>query len=117
MRASVARRAALIDIAANAQRGYSSRICRVVGGGDAGAAAEVDVATCDGAGGELDDDDDEQPAASAAQASAATSRPAPASGTAAVTRPAAGLLCLDRSTLRTTFCLPSAPPRAPHGTV
>jgi hypothetical protein len=27
------------------------------------------------------------------------------------------LLCLDRSTLRTTFCLPSAPPRAPHGTV
>jgi hypothetical protein len=84
---------------------------------DAEAAAEADVATCDGAGGELDDDDDEQPAASAAQASAATSRPAPASGTAAVTRPAAGLLCLDRLTLRTTFCLPSAPLRAPHGTV
>ena len=83
----------------------------------AGAAGAEDVAALDGAGGALDDDDDEQPAASAAQASAVTSRAAPASGTAAVTRPAVGFLRLERSTLRNTFCLPSATPHGPHWTV
>lgn len=78
---------------------------------DAEAATDEDVAALDGAGGELDDEDDVQPAASAAPASAATSRPAPASGTAAFTRPADGFLLGERSTLRNTFCLP--PPRRP----
>lgn len=82
------------------------------------AAGAEDVAVLGGGvGGELGDDDDEQPAARAAQASAATSRPARASGTAAVTRPAVGFLHLERSTLRNKFCLPSATPRAPHWTV
>ena len=74
--------------------------------GDAEAAAAEDVATCDGAGGELDDEDDEQPAASAAQASAAASPPAEASGAAAFTRPADGFPRLERPTLRNTSGLP-----------
>jgi hypothetical protein len=73
---------------------------------DAEAVTDEDVATCDGADGELDGEDDEQPAASAAQASAAASRPAPASGTAGFTRPAPGFLRRERSTLTNTFCLP-----------
>jgi hypothetical protein len=84
---------------------------------DAEAAAEADVAALDGVDGELDDDDDEQPAASAAQASAMTRRPAPASGTVAVTRPTVGIPFVERPALRNTFCLHFAAPRAPYGAV
>ena len=84
---------------------------------DSEAAAEADVAALDGVDGELDDDDDEQPAASAAQASAVISRPAPASGTVAVTRPTVGLPFVERPALRNTFCLPSEAPRAPYRAV
>jgi hypothetical protein len=49
-----------------------------------------------------DDEDDEHPAASAAQASTAASRPAPATDTARVIRPAAGFPFPERPTFANT---------------
>jgi hypothetical protein len=49
-----------------------------------------------------DDEDDEHPAASAAQATTAASRPAPATDTARVIRPAAGFPVPERPTFANT---------------
>jgi hypothetical protein len=74
--------------------------------GDVVTDAELEeLAPLEGAVDELDaedDEDDEQPAASAAQATTTASRPAPASATACVTRPAASFSLPERLTFANT---------------
>jgi len=76
-----------------------------------GAADELDAEE------EGDDEDDEHPAASAAQATTAASRPAPATDTARVIRPAAGFPSPERPTFANTPIPSLVAPGAPSRTV
>jgi hypothetical protein len=79
-----------------------------------------ELAPLEGAVDELDaedEEDDEHPAASAAQATTAASRPAPATDTARVIRPAAGFPFPERPTFANTPIPSLVAPGAPSWTV